>query len=202
MNELMSANEVQTMSSREIAELTGKRHGDVIRDIRVMIEQLEDDANLRHEEFQQVTDARGYTSEYLLTKNQTLLLMTGYSVPLRQKLINRWMELENRLHLIGKIESVDEVAALKSEIARLKAQIWKAEEVASGERRINEIITSRKSTDQKLKEMTNLAKQNWNMRCEELQERVELEQVVQNHSEKIHALECVLGANMGIEFKR
>ena len=30
MNELMSANEVQTMSSREIAELTGKRHGDVI----------------------------------------------------------------------------------------------------------------------------------------------------------------------------
>ena len=144
MNELMSANEVQTMSSREIAELTGKRHGDVIRDIRVMIEQLEDDANLRHEEFQQVTDARGYTSEYLLTKNQTLLLMTGYSVPLRQKLINRWMELENRLHLIGKIESVDEVASLKSEIARLKAQSGKGEEVASGERRINEITTSRK----------------------------------------------------------
>ena len=93
MNELMKANE-QTMSSREIAELTGKLHSHVCRDIRTMIEQLKDDPNLDHEEFQQVTDIRGYTSEYLLTKNQTLLLMTGYSVPLRQKLINRWQELE------------------------------------------------------------------------------------------------------------
>ena len=67
-----------------------------------MIEQLKDDPNLDHEEFQQVTDDRGYTTEYLLTKNQTLLLMTGYSVPLRQKLINRWQELENKLQLISK----------------------------------------------------------------------------------------------------
>ena len=28
------------MTSREIAELTGKRHGDVKRDIRVLLEQL------------------------------------------------------------------------------------------------------------------------------------------------------------------
>lgn len=95
MNGLMTVGEVQTMSSREIAELTGKEHKHIIRDIRTIIEQLKDGPNLDHEEFQSLTDNRGYTSEYLLTKNQTLLLMTGYNIPLRQKLINRWQELEN-----------------------------------------------------------------------------------------------------------
>lgn len=95
MNSLISTAEVKTMSSREIAELTGKEHKHIIRDIRTIIEQLKDGPNLDHEEFQSLTDNRGYTSEYLLTKNQTLLLMTGYNIPLRQKLINRWQELEN-----------------------------------------------------------------------------------------------------------
>ncbi|HBI0435954.1 Rha family transcriptional regulator [Salmonella enterica] len=97
MNSLINAVEVKTMSSREIAELTGKEHKHVLRDIRAIIDQLKDGPSLDHEEFQQVTDSRGYTSEYLLTKNQTLLLMTGYSVPLRQKLINRWQELESQV---------------------------------------------------------------------------------------------------------
>lgn len=114
MNEIMNVHKVQTMSSREIAELTGKRHCDVIRDIRVIIKQLEDDADLRHEEFQQVTDNRGYTAEYLLTKNQTLLLMTGYSVPLRQKLINRWQELEEQVAKPLLPDFTDPVAAARA----------------------------------------------------------------------------------------
>ena len=97
MNSLINAAEVKTMSSREIAELTGKEHKHVLRDIRAIIEQLKDGPNLDHQGFQSLTDTRGYTSEYLLTKNQTLLLMTGYSVPLRQKLINRWQELESHV---------------------------------------------------------------------------------------------------------
>ena len=146
MNQLISTTEVQTMSSREIAELTGKTHKNVIRDIRTMIEQLEDGSNLSHEVFQQVTDSRGYASEYLLTKNQTLLLMTGYSVPLRQKLINRWQELEEQqakqlstspdcekliATAISAIESITQ-AALKviTEINTLPAQQQHTEPVA------------------------------------------------------------------------
>ena len=39
----------QTMSSLEIANLTGKRHTHVIRDIREMCESIKDDPDLVHE---------------------------------------------------------------------------------------------------------------------------------------------------------
>lgn len=87
----------QTMSSREIAELTGKRHADVIRDIRQMLESL-DDAILRHEEYQELKDDRGYTAEFRLNKSLTLTLITGYDVNRRHKINVRWMELERMAH--------------------------------------------------------------------------------------------------------
>lgn len=40
MNDLISRPADMTMSNREIAELTGKRHDNVMRDIRVMLAEL------------------------------------------------------------------------------------------------------------------------------------------------------------------
>ncbi|MCX2694296.1 phage antirepressor KilAC domain-containing protein [Pseudomonas sp. DCB_CB] len=82
-----------TMSSSEIAELTGKLHKNVIRDIRDMLDALKDDgSDLSH--VREEKDSRGYTSEFYLDRELTETLLTGYSVPLRRKVIHRLHELE------------------------------------------------------------------------------------------------------------
>ncbi len=82
-----------TMSSREIARLTGKQHKNVVRDIREMLQALEEDgSDLSH--VAERKDARGYTSEFRLDRELTETLLTGYSVPLRRKVVRRLHELE------------------------------------------------------------------------------------------------------------
>lgn len=91
---------VLTMSSREIAELTGKRHDHVIRDIRAILDALKDAPNLGDasvwEDVQEDKDARGYTAAFHLNRELTDTLLTGYSIPLRRKVIARWHELESQ----------------------------------------------------------------------------------------------------------
>lgn len=80
------------MSTREIADLSEKRHGDVIRDTRVMLSALADDADLRH--VQEIKDSRGYTAEFLLPKDLTITLIAGYNVNLRHRIVKRLEEYE------------------------------------------------------------------------------------------------------------
>lgn len=87
--------EAPMMSSREIAELTGKQHGNVMRDIRVMLEELMN-SNL-NPCVKSTTyigkDGRTY-DQYELDKETTLCLVAGYDATLRMRIIKRWMELE------------------------------------------------------------------------------------------------------------
>lgn len=82
-----------TMSIREIAELTGKRHADVMRDIRNMLDEIQSTQNCV--DYQ---DDRGRTQPMLmLNKEETLCLVSGYNVKLRMSIIKRWSELEQSL---------------------------------------------------------------------------------------------------------
>lgn len=96
MNSLEVISSALTMTSREIAELTGKQHGNVMRDIRALLDTLEQDSNLN---FVCVTSS--YTAEtgqvypqYELDKDTTLCLVAGYDALVRMKIIKRWQELE------------------------------------------------------------------------------------------------------------
>jgi len=89
----MPLSDMKTMSSKEVAELTGKQHTNVLRDVRKMLQEL-DDSNLSHKEYQELTDSRGYTQEFLLNEELTLTLVSGYNVKMRNAIIRRWKELE------------------------------------------------------------------------------------------------------------
>lgn len=86
---------IQTMSSVEIAELCGKQHKNVMRDITKIFNELK---------FEPVdfsgtyVDAKGETRPcYYLPKRECLILVSGYSTALRAKIIDRWQELEGQL---------------------------------------------------------------------------------------------------------
>ena len=88
----------QTMSSREIAQLCEKQHGHVCRDI----EQL----NQTYEQMGLSKIGQGYYThpstgsqqhrEFLLTKEQSIDLVTGYRADIRIRINRRWQELETQ----------------------------------------------------------------------------------------------------------
>ena len=83
---------IQTMSSKEIADMTGKEHKNVLADIRNMFEQLGIiSANFSAE----YKDSTGRTLPcFNLNKDLSICLVSGYNVQLRMAIIKRWNELE------------------------------------------------------------------------------------------------------------
>jgi phage antirepressor YoqD-like protein len=82
-----------TMSSREIAELTGKEHRHVLRDVRAMLIEL----GIGDSGYAQIwTDPQNGQKypEFRLPEDLTITLVSGYSVPMRHKIVKRWKELE------------------------------------------------------------------------------------------------------------
>ena len=101
MTNLTTMNQTQTMSSREIAELTGKEHKNVLRDIDKLTETLSSDLSLG---FKSTTyeDSTGKSNRmFELDKNATICLVAGYDANLRMKIINRWQELEQVTQVIA-----------------------------------------------------------------------------------------------------
>lgn len=85
--------ESQTMSSREIAELTGTQHKHVLENIRKVLEECE-------------IDSAGFSAQYKdstgrvlpcfnLPRRECDLIIAGYSAKYRLAIIDRWQELEN-----------------------------------------------------------------------------------------------------------
>ncbi len=95
MNEILKQ---QTMSSLEIAELTGKQHKDVMKAIRNMESAWE---TIRGRKF--ALSSRSYEMPnggkkdvpcFVLTKTECLYIATKFNDEARAKLVLRWEELE------------------------------------------------------------------------------------------------------------
>ncbi|MDR7056381.1 phage regulator Rha-like protein [Pseudomonas koreensis] len=133
----------KTMSSREIAELTGKAHFHVKRDVLSMLKELGEDASnfgciyldpLNREQ-----------TEYLLDREHTDCLLTGYSAAMRMTVIRRWHELEAQVAQPQQLSTIEILQiAMESEKARLllTAQVeQQAEKIHSMENLFKEGMT-------------------------------------------------------------
>lgn len=118
----------QTMSSLEIAELTGKQHAHVMRDIRNLLEQGVSESNFGLSSYNQPQPNGGYKKVdcYELTRKGSLILASGYNALLREKIIDRWEALDS-----GKAEPT--ITLLKTEVKKqptisekMKAATWVA----------------------------------------------------------------------------
>lgn len=142
----------QTMSSREIAELTGKEHAHVMRDIRNMLEVLKKDASSFGGIYK---DAYGREKPcFNLDRELTMTLVSGYDIPLRHRVVTRLAELEaqatqqqinpanlSRLQLIElamqaeqeRIESEQKRAALEAKVEVMAPKAEALDRIAAGD---------------------------------------------------------------------
>ena len=96
---MMNGNEIikkETMTSLEIAEVTGRNHKDVMRSIREM-EEAWVKVNGRKFALVEYKDAKGEMRPcYSLSKTECLYIATKFNDEARAKLILRWEELETK----------------------------------------------------------------------------------------------------------
>lgn len=119
MNDLITIN--QPITSMQIAEITGKRHADVMRDIRDEIEKLAAGgiSNERKFALDEYIDAKGEKRPcFILSKEGVLQLAARYDAVTRAKLIELAMRAEKPKSALEALALT--VQALQEQDARLK----------------------------------------------------------------------------------
>lgn len=117
----LNAGQPLTMSSREISELCEKQHQHVKRDTENMLVELEIDASSFGRIYLDSMNRK--QTEYFLPKDLTLTLVAGYSVKLRKRIIDRWLELEEKASQPRELSRLELLQlAIDSEQGRLEAE--------------------------------------------------------------------------------
>ena len=111
-----------TMSSTEIAELTGKNHSNVVRDVRKMAKAL----SITFDQKVVPSDGGRPSTEYLLQRRETDILLTGYSIELRAKVIDRWRVLEAQVAKPAPV-NLGDAAALRGLLLGYTEQVLQLE---------------------------------------------------------------------------
>lgn len=137
-NNLIKTN--QEMDSLEISKLTNKRHDNILRDIEIMLNELEIDSSKMSSEYLAWNWQR--YKKYNLTKDLTLTLISWYSIKLRKAIIDRWTELEDIANKPKTFEEImkdtllladQKVKELENKILLNKPKVEFAETIANTE---------------------------------------------------------------------
>ncbi len=88
------SHKMQGMTSLQIAEVTGKTHANIMRDIRNLIEQGAAEINFDLGEYKDKN--KQSRPMYNLTPKGCLILASGYNVILREKIINKLEEYQQK----------------------------------------------------------------------------------------------------------
>ncbi|MBB6286118.1 phage antirepressor YoqD-like protein [Pseudomonas sp. JAI120] len=115
MNTLVAPSNTVTMSSREAADLTGKQHHHVVRDIKHNLAELNLDASKFGCIYLDASNRK--QTEYLLPPDLVMTLLTGYSVPLRHRVVTRLHELESVSRHVAIPQSLPEALRLAADLA-------------------------------------------------------------------------------------
>lgn len=136
MNDIMQVNEVsKTMSSREIAELCGKEHRNVCRDIDTLNESYEQMGLLKVEQGYYTLQNTGNQQhrQFLLSKEQTIDLITGYRADIRIRINRRWQELEQQAQASSPVMPALPNFTNPADAAIAWAEEYKAKEAAQAQ---------------------------------------------------------------------
>ena len=92
------SHKIQGMTSVEIAEVTGKKHAHVLRDIRNLLGQGVSESNFGLSSYQQQQPNGGVkeVTMYELTPKGCLILASGYDPVLREKIVNKLEEYQQK----------------------------------------------------------------------------------------------------------
>lgn len=118
---------IKTMSSREIAELTGASHDNVLKTVRKLVS--EGLVSQNETPYTHPQNGQTYT-EFVLSFRDTMLVVSGYSAEMRARIIDRWQELEAQTARPAELTRMDILKlAMESEEARVKAEAERDEAI-------------------------------------------------------------------------
>lgn len=127
-NNIQKITNQQTITSMEIAEITGKQHKDVLRAIRNMEPAWEKTAG-RNFARSYYKDKSGKNSPmFTLTKDECLYVATKFNDEARAKLVLRWKQLEEeRLQPVSQNDTANNLPADPSQLTRKQLLIMALE---------------------------------------------------------------------------
>jgi phage antirepressor YoqD-like protein len=117
-----------TMSTREIAEITGKAHQHVLRDAEIMLTALELPPEGYVQNWTHPQNGQTYR-QFALPQDLTITLVAGYDAKLRHRIIVRWQELEGRTPTIDPLRALNDPVMMRGLLLTYSEKVIQLETV-------------------------------------------------------------------------